>query len=247
MSTLLQFSKVKYQVGKHKIIEDLDFTVKKGDIIALLGSSGVGKTTLLHLALELIKPTGGSIDSQAASVSCVFQEPRLLPWFSARKNIALGLKAKGVPADGQKQKVDAIAARMGLTLDDLEKYPASLSGGMKQRVALARALVTSPDVLFLDEPFNALDFAIKQTLHELLIHEIERKKLTVLFITHDLLEAAFLAKSIVLMTKAPDHLSEPIICTVPWAGRDTAWRFEQAAKLMKREDFQRAFEQQAET
>lgn len=242
MKSLLQFSNVSYQVGKHKIIEHLDFTVKQGDIVALLGSSGVGKTTLLHLALGLIKPTEGSISNQFETVSCVFQEPRLLPWFSARKNIALGLKAKGLGIEERNQKVNAIAERMGLTLDDLDKYPASLSGGMKQRVALARALVTSPDILLLDEPFNALDFAIKQSLHELLIHEINERKLTVLFITHDLLEAAYLAKSIVLMTKVPDHLSEPIICNIPWADRDTAWRFEQAAQLMKRSDFQLAFE-----
>lgn len=130
---------------------------------------------------------------------------------------------------------------MGLSPKDLDKYPHALSGGMARRVALARALVVSPQLLLLDEPFNALDVAIKQSLYDLLLHEIERCALTVLFVTHDLLEAVYLAQSIVVMSPFPQGLSNAIQIDTPWPQRTPVWRLQTSAELLKCDAFKKAF------
>src|SRR5690606_532031 len=121
------------------------------------------------------------------------QEPRLMPWKTALDNIALGLKALGIPKPVRRRRAAELGRRMGLSRDDLAKYPHELSGGMQSRVALARALATRPDLLLLDEPFAALDIGLKTELYELLSEQIERFNTAVLMITHDLMEAVRLA------------------------------------------------------
>lgn len=241
MKKLLHFHQITHNFAGNTVIRDLDFSIHQGDVIALIGRSGVGKTTLLNLALGLLQPTSGTVERNYATMSCVFQEPRLLPWFSARTNIALGLKARKVPHEERHKRAEAIGTHMGLSAGDLNKYPSSLSGGMARRVALARALVLSPQILFLDEPFNALDITTKQSLYDLLLKEMEQRKLTVVFITHDLLEAVYLAKSIIVMRPAPLGLSEPVTLTTPWDERTPAWRFQKSAELLEQEVFRQAF------
>ncbi|MDR1530469.1 MAG: ATP-binding cassette domain-containing protein [Burkholderiales bacterium] len=237
----LRFDQVTHELSKHVIIHNLNFCIEQGDVIALIGRSGVGKTTLLNLALGLQKPTSGVIDNRFNAIGCVFQEPRLLPWFSAQVNIELGLKARKMPSKERRLKAETIGKYMGLTPIDLGKYPTSLSGGMARRIALARALVLSPEILFLDEPFNALDITTKQSLYELLLGEIHQQKLTMLFITHDLLEAVYLAKTIIVMRPVPFGLSNPISLTTPWHERTPSWRFQTSAELLKYNLFQQEF------
>lgn len=240
-SICLQFSGVGFRKGRQDILRDIDFAVHEGDVTALIGPSGVGKTTLLNLALGLIVPTAGRVQNGFASMGCVFQETRLLPWFSARDNIALGLKAKGMGKRQRRACAQAMGEHMGLAPADLDKFPAELSGGMAQRVALARALVLAPDILFLDEPFSALDFGLKQTLYDLLLAEMAQRPLTVLFITHDLVEAACLARHVVLLASGCSALPAPIEIEEPWEKRTLAWRFAKASELAARADVQQVF------
>lgn len=121
----------------------------------------------------------------------MFQQPRLLPWKRTRDNIALGLKATGQPRDIRHAKAMALALRMGLTEDDLDKYPSALSGGMQSRVALARALAVQPDLLLLDEPSRPSNIGLKSELYNLLAEERQTRACAVLMITHDLMEAAW--------------------------------------------------------
>ena len=238
---LLCFSDVSHSFSGRSVLQHVNLNICEGDVVALVGPSGVGKSTLLNIALGLIEPVSGEVQSSFETRSCVFQEPRLIPWFSARRNIELGLKAKGISKKERKLAAESIGRQMGLTLLDLNKFPRSLSGGMARRIALARALAISPEILFLDEPFNAIDIAIKESLYTLLLHEIRHRSLTVLFVTHDLLEAVYLAKSIVVMQPASMKLSEPIPIDTPWAQRTPAWRFQRSADLLNHESFRQAF------
>ncbi len=237
----LRFSAVEYRLPLQAILGPVDFTLHAGEVAALAGPSGCGKTTLLNLTAGLLTPSSGSIENGFAHLSCMFQEPRLLPWFSARDNIALGLKAHGARKNERRARADLLGQRMGLSAADLDKYPDALSGGMAQRVALARALIVAPDLLLLDEPFSALDIGLKQELHTLLLEEIAARRPAVLFVTHDLLEAARLAQRIVLMRGSPGRLIHEVPLAEPWERRTQSWVFQTAAQLIARKDVARVF------
>jgi NitT/TauT family transport system ATP-binding protein len=129
----------------------------------------------------------------------VFQEPRLLPWASARDNIAYPLRLSGAPRRERRARAEAAAARAAFDAVDLDKYPVELSGGMRQRVAIARALAVEPDFVFFDEPFTALDAALKRRMQDLVIEAAEGAHFAALFVTHDLIEAARIAHRIVVL------------------------------------------------
>lgn len=181
------------------VIEGVDLAVATGEIVALVGPSGCGKSTLAHIAAGLIEPRTGRIENSYRRHAMIFQEPRLMPWRTARGNIGYALARAGWPRASRTARIDAVAEQVALEQGDLDKYPSELSGGMKQRVAIARALAPAPDFVFFDEPFTALDVALKQRMQDIVIAASGAAGLAGLFITHDLIEAARVADRIAVL------------------------------------------------
>ncbi|MCK0069913.1 ABC transporter ATP-binding protein [Kordiimonas laminariae] len=178
------------------ILSDLCLSVEEGEVVALLGPSGCGKSTLLRLISGLLEPSTGSISYDGkCDTAFVFQEPSLMPWATVERNVKLPLKLKN-NIDNQ-QVVDALEA---VELAGFEKrFPEALSGGQKMRVSIARALVAQPDILLLDEPFAALDEILRFQMNNLILNLQVKNKLTVLFVTHSIYEAAYLADKVFIM------------------------------------------------
>ena len=234
---------VNFSFGFKEILKDISFTLEKGKIISIVGPSGGGKTTLLHLCSKLLKLDEGEIKNSFISSSFAFQEARLLPWKNVIDNIALGLRAKNIKKEKANDLAKNIALKFGLQIDDFEKFPKDLSGGMKQRVSFARALVLNPSVLFLDEPFSALDIGLKKELQSLLIEEINTNKLSILFITHDLMEAIKLSDEILVLKAEPvGHIVKSFKIDTPREKRDDSFVYEQTAKLLSDEYIINTFE-----
>ena len=239
----LKVDNLSFSFGFKEILKNINFKLKKGEVVSIVGPSGGGKTTLLHLCAKLLTLEEGKIRNSFKSSSFAFQEARLLPWKNVIDNISLGLKAKNI----KKQKADElsknIALKFGLQIDDFEKFPKDLSGGMKQRVSFARALVLNPSLLFLDEPFSALDIGLKKELQSLLIKEINTNKLSVLFITHDLMEAIKLSDEILVLKAEPvGHIVKSFKIDTPREKRDDSFVYEQTAKLLSDEYIINTFE-----
>ncbi len=234
---------VSHSFGFSDILKDINFTLEKGKVISIVGPSGGGKTTLLHLCAKLLTLETGKIKNSFTSSSFAFQEARLLPWKNVIDNIALGLKAKGIKKEKREEEAKQIALKFGLEEDDFYKFPKDLSGGMKQRVSFARALVLNPSLLFLDEPFSALDIGLKKELQALLVKQIEEKQLSVLFITHDLMEAIKLSDEILVLKAEPvGHIVKKFNYDTPKSLRDNAFVYEQTAKILSDETIINTFE-----
>ncbi len=188
-------------------IARIDLEIAPGEFVAVLGPSGCGKSTLLRIVAGLDAPDSGSVRTGAFTdgnnhVGYVFQEAHLLPWRDILHNVALPLELMGMPRSERLAAAAEAIEQVGLA-DESGRYPAQLSGGMRMRVSLARALVTNPSLLLLDEPFAALDEITRQELVEqlhLLWHE---RRMTVIFVTHSITEAAFLAQRAVVLTRRP--------------------------------------------
>ncbi len=234
---------VSHSFGFTDILKDISFSLKKGKVLSIVGPSGGGKTTLLHLCAHLLDLEEGEIKNSFTSSSFAFQDARLLPWKNVIDNIALGLKAKGVSKKQREKEARKIALRFGLEEDDFDKFPKDLSGGMSQRVSFARAMVIKPSLLFLDEPFSALDIGLKKELKNLLIKTIKEENLTVLFITHDLMEAIKLSDEILLLKAEPvGHVVKTFTYDLPQELRDDKFVYEQTAKILSDETIIQTFE-----
>ncbi len=193
----------------HTVLRDVNFDVRPGEVLAILGTSGCGKSTLLRAAAGLDAPSAGSVEIDGAPVQGVdprcafaFQEPRLLPWHTLQANIAIGLPT-GVSAKDGKAKVARLLELVGL--QDFAKHrPREVSGGMAQRASLARALARNPGVLLLDEPFGALDALTRIKMQDLLLDVHRAEPTTVLLVTHDVDEALQLADRIIVLGREPE-------------------------------------------
>ena len=195
--------------GTHHALSDVSLTIEEGQFVCLLGPSGCGKSTLLNLIAGLDKPTAGHIDTPGAGSAVMFQESALMPWLSARHNVELALRLRGVPRRERREKALALLDTVNLA-DAADKRPHELSGGMRQRVALARALAQDRPVLLMDEPFAALDAQTREILQEELLQLMERpeERKTMVFITHSIDEAILLGDRIAVMSARPGRIKE---------------------------------------
>ena len=201
-------------------LRDVSLRLDAGDFIALLGPSGCGKSTLLRLIAGLDRPDTGTLTWESGQppapgdIGFVFQDATLLPWASAEDNVYLPLRLRGVARDTALPEVHRVLHSVGLAGFETAR-PRQLSGGMRMRVSIARALVTRPRVLLMDEPFAALDEFTRHKLQADLLEVWRAAGCTVVFVTHSIYEAAFLARRIVLMTPRPGQVAREIVSALP--------------------------------
>ena len=238
----LKVENLTFSFGYKTILEDISFELNKGEVLSVVGPSGGGKTTLLRLCAELLDRQEGKIENSFKTRSIAFQDPRLLPWKNVIDNIAFGLKAMGVKKEEREQRAKEIALKFDLEEDDFDKFPKELSGGMAQRVSFARALVTKPELLFLDEPFSALDIGLKRELQNHVMEMIEKKEVSIIFITHDIMEAIRLSDKILLLEPDPGRVVKEFTFDIPQKQRDDEWVYSQTAKLLSDRDIIETFE-----
>lgn len=204
-------------------LDNINLTIEQGEFISLIGPSGCGKTTLVRVLADLEKPTSGQISVNGISpeqarldqsYGYVFQAPALLPWRTVKDNVVLPLEIMGYSKSRQQ---DLAAEYLSLVnLQGFEsKYPWQLSGGMQQRVSIARALSVEPQLLFMDEPFGALDEITRDHLNEQLLQLWGKTRKTVVFVTHSIPEAVFLSSRIVVMSPRPGRIIDIIDCNLP--------------------------------
>lgn len=194
-----------------EVLRDINLTVAPQSIVGLIGASGSGKSTLLNIISGIVKPDRGQVCICGAaseefndwcSVSYMFQDDRLLPWRTALRNVEFALESGSIAAQDRRRR-----ARDALQLVDLDSFrdafPYQLSGGMRSRVALARSLVTEPRILLMDEPFSRLDAQTRELMHKEVLRIHELKRMTVVFVTHDVAEAVLLADQVAVMSPRP--------------------------------------------
>jgi len=213
-----------YDTGEGPVtaLRDVSFTVEPSEFVCVLGQSGCGKTTLLNLLAGFLHPTRGEVRLGGQRVSgkggdrgIVFQDfAQLFPWRTAQRNVEFGLEMRNVPAVERRE-----VARRYLRLVKLEPfagaYPHQLSGGMQQRVAIARALAYNPAVLLMDEPFAALDAMTREEMQRLLVEVWQETRKTVVYVTHNVAEAVYLADRIVVLTPHPGTVKAELPVTLP--------------------------------
>jgi len=238
----LEVKNLNHHFGFTEILRDINFKLEKGQILSIVGPSGGGKTTLLHLCSGLLDVEEGSVTNTFDSSSFAFQEGRLLPWKNVLDNIAIGLLAKGEKKNDAIKKAKDIALKFGLEEEDFNKFPKDLSGGMKQRVSFARALVVKPSLLFLDEPFSALDIGLKKELQTHLIEISKKENISILFITHDMMEAIRLSDEILLLKADPGHIVKKFSYDLAQDKRDDAFVYEESAKILQDKEIIETFE-----
>ena len=203
---------VSHSYGSVAVIKNLNLVVNQGEVVVLVGPSGCGKTTILNLLSGYISPVEGTVQRQGI-IRTVYQQDGLFPWLTVSENIMIGLRA--IPSAEQKEKELGELIEL-IHLEGFENhYPHQLSGGMRQRVELARVLSGESDILLMDEPFSALDYQTRLRMRRELVRLLEQRPKTVVFVTHDIEEAAQLADRVLVLSNRPAtisrelHISEP--------------------------------------
>ena len=216
----------KTYVSKDRSVEairDLDFVIKQGELVCIVGPSGAGKTTLLRCLSGLLAVTSGAVvfegkkvTSPPPGMAVVFQEygRSLFPWLTVRQNVVLPLKEKGVGKVERERLTDDALVAVGLA-DSQDSYPWQLSGGMQQRVAIARAVAYEPHLLIMDEPFAAVDAQTRAELEDLVRELWKRLGVTVVFVTHDIDEAVYLGQRVLVLSNRPTVIMEDVVIDLP--------------------------------
>jgi NitT/TauT family transport system ATP-binding protein len=206
-----------------RAIDDLTFTVEKGELVCIVGPSGCGKTTLLRLLSGLMAPTGGHallggevVDGPPRGLAMVFQDyaRSLLPWLTVGDNVALPLKMQGVGREERLQRTRDALEEVGVA-GFIDKHPWQLSGGMQQRVAIARAVAYRPDVLLMDEPFASVDAQTRADLEDLVLRVRADLGMTILFVTHDIDESVYLGDRVIVLSKSPTTVKQIELVDLP--------------------------------
>ena len=223
-----------YTTGGPKALHDVSLTVERGAFIALVGPSGCGKSTLLKILAGLEHPDHGTVE-RAPSLSMVFQSGALLPWLTARENVAFGMEIQKLRPREIAQKTKYYLGMVGLA-HLADKYPRELSGGQKQRIGIARALAVSPQILVLDEPFSALDPKTTHELHEDLRYIWQKTGLTVVLVSHSIEEAVSLASRIILMNAG--EIEEEYPNPLPYPRHEQGLKFHNLVQKIRSKFFE---------
>lgn len=207
--------------GELLVLDNISFSVGEGEFLCIVGPTGCGKTTFLNCLSKLIPPTEGNIfidgevaDPRKHHISFVFQEPTAMPWRTVAQNIAFGMELKRFPKDKQQERLKFILGLVGLS-DTANLYPNQISASMVQRLTVARAFVVDPDLLLMDEPYGQLDIKLRYYLEDELIKLWQTLKSTVIFVTHNIEEAVYLAERILVLSNKPSRISAEVEVDLP--------------------------------
>jgi NitT/TauT family transport system ATP-binding protein len=206
--------------GGARVLEGLTLSVPRGGFVAVVGHSGVGKSTLLRVVAGLVPSSSGEVRLMTSAepgrraTALVFQDPRLLAWRSVLRNVEFGLEGLEHVRSERRRRAHEALELVGLT-EHVDKWPHQLSGGQRQRVGIARALAVAPDLLLMDEPFSALDALTRQNLQDELLRIWQRTGKSVLFVTHDLTEAVYLADRVIVLGGRPASAVQDFVVAAP--------------------------------
>lgn len=223
MSAAIELQGISKSFAHQPVLENISLRIQSGEIVALLGASGGGKSTLLNIISGLLDADNGDIFIQGTAakhfqkwqqVAYLFQEDRLLPWRSVQQNVHFGLENSGLRKSEQLHRVSEALKLVGLA-DYAHHWPHQLSGGMRSRVALARSLVVQPQIMLMDEPFSRLDPQTRSTLHNELLRIQALTAMTIIIVTHDVEEAVVLADRVIVMKPNPGRLHSQTTLSLP--------------------------------
>ena len=207
--------------GDLTVLDKINFEIEKGELIAIVGPTGCGKTTFMNSLAKLTDITSGSIrirgeeaNPRKHNIAYVFQESTSLPWLTVRDNIGFGMEVKNIPEKERKERLAEIMDMVGLT-ECADLYPNQISASMEQRLAVARAIATNPDLLLMDEPYGQLDVRLRYHLEDELVRLWEKLKITVVFVTHNIEEAVYLAERILILSNKPTTVKGNIVVDLP--------------------------------
>jgi ABC-type nitrate/sulfonate/bicarbonate transport system ATPase subunit len=219
--TKIEVKDLTKRFGDLLVLDDISFNVAEGEFLSIVGPTGCGKTTFLNALSKLIPTTEGNIfiDGEPANpkkhnISFVFQEPTCMPWRTVRENVAYGMEVKRFPRERLEQRLNYILNLVGLS-DTAELYPNQVSASMEQRMAVARAFAVDPDLLLMDEPYGQLDVKLRYYLEDELIRLWQTLKSTVIFVTHNIEEAVYVAERILVLSNKPTKIKAEVKVDLP--------------------------------
>lgn len=222
--------------GDLTVLDKINFTIAQGELVAIVGPTGCGKTTFLNTLSKLVPATSGNIliDGEEANprvhnISYVFQEPTCLPWRTVRDNVAYGMEVKGVPEKERMERADRIMDLVGLS-SCINLYPNQVSASMMQRIAVSRAFAVRPDLLLMDEPYGQLDVKLRYYLEDELVNLWRALGSTILFVTHNIEEAVYVAERILVLSNKPTTVKAEIQVNLPRPRKLTDPRFVELRK-----------------